>query len=488
MIADVGLHVEHDLQHVLVNPAGDKTQLEHMGRHLYMIACPSQHGWSHCFIGNLSQVIGFLPADKELHEQRLASGSSSSTDLDEDLSKQHAEQDSLNFQCQPVLQEAAEEDDDLSFDLVRSKEEVADTGGVPKVSFYPKYLRQPKQPTTQERELHNINHIPSQPWYVECQEAKDRAFQHRKQRTSNKTSSIQLDYTYIKQPQDQEPTTVLTWVESLTGLAGNLMTTKKGPTQQQLDAVVTFIKRQGFEQSTLQCDGERALVKLVEDIGKQTSLLTRQSPAYIHQTEEWQKSLFTQFRALLFDFCQRYKLQPSDVKIGGSLSQYMLRHVVWLLNMFRLHASDNKTSFQRRWGIAYSNSVLPFGELVLAQDQSLAIWLGRCEATDEHILAKANSSSLVKSNLVTRLSLDSSMDLTMFKSISLPPPELASTAPLKMVQLGDQPTAKAGGEEQLRLESPPQACTKHPQQKARARQPRALPSSFHLPPGLAQPP
>ena len=68
----LSLHVEHDLQHVLVNPAGDKTQLEHMGRHLYMIACPSQHGLSHCFIGSLSQVIGFLPADKELHEQKFS--------------------------------------------------------------------------------------------------------------------------------------------------------------------------------------------------------------------------------------------------------------------------------------------------------------------------------------------------------------------------------------------------------------------------------
>ena len=88
---------------------------------------------------------------------------------------------------------------------------------------------------------------------------------------------------------------------------------------------------------------------------------------------------------------------------------------------FQLHSSDHKTSFQRRWGIAYSSPVLPFGELVLAQTQhaesakldhrlqpqrSLAIWLGRCEATGEHILAKANNTSLVKSRTVTRLSLE----------------------------------------------------------------------------------
>ena len=125
-----------------------------------------------------------------------------------------------------------------------------------------------------------MTHIPFQPWCVVCQEAKGRTSQHKKQKASTKTSKIQLDYAYIRQPQDKEPTTILTWVESLTFLAGSLVTTKKGITQPQLDTVVTFIKRQGFAQSTLQCDGEPALVKLVEEIGKQTSLPTRQSPAY----------------------------------------------------------------------------------------------------------------------------------------------------------------------------------------------------------------
>ena len=127
----LSLHVEQDLQHFLVNPAGDRTQLEYLGRHLYLIACPSQHGLSHCFIGSLSQVIGSLPEDRELHEQTLASRSSSSTDLDEDMSKQQVEQESLNFQCQPVLQEASDHNDDLIFDLVSSEEEAADSGRAP---------------------------------------------------------------------------------------------------------------------------------------------------------------------------------------------------------------------------------------------------------------------------------------------------------------------------------------------------------------------
>ena len=148
MIKDsLSLQIEHDLQQFLVNPAGDKTKLEHIGRHLYMIACPSQYGLPQCFLGSLSQVIGFLPEDKELHEQRLASRSSSSIDLDEDTHKQQAEQDSLNFQCQHVLQEAFDDNDDLSFQCVPCKEEVADSGGELQLpSFHPYHLQQPRQP------------------------------------------------------------------------------------------------------------------------------------------------------------------------------------------------------------------------------------------------------------------------------------------------------------------------------------------------------
>ena len=374
----LSLYVDHDSQHVLVNPAGDKTQLEHMGRHLYMIACPSQHGLSPCFIGSLSQVIGFLPADKDIHAQSLASRSSSSVDLDEDTSKHQVVQDSLSLERQCVLPKAFANNDGINFDLMSSQEEVADSGGELCTTSFLLYPQQPNPPFSPARALHNMNTIPS-PWCVVSQEARDKA--------STKTSIIQLDYAYIKQSQDKEPTTILTWVESLTGLAGSLITPTKGLTTQQLTAVVTFIKRQGFEQSILQCDGEPALVKLVEEIGKQTSLSTRQSQAYNQRSEAWQRNLFAQFRALLLDFCRRHKLRPSDVQIGGSFSQHMLRHAEWLFHRSQLHSGDTQTSFPGRWGI--TASVLPFGELVLTSDFSLAIWLGRCDSSDEHILAQS---------------------------------------------------------------------------------------------------
>ena len=208
----LSLQVDHDSNPVLVNPAGERTQLQHIGRHLCLIACPSERSLTQCFIGSLSKVIGFLPADKELHDQRSASRSSSSPDLDEDTSKPQVAQDSL----QSVLQ-AACGDNDISFQQVLSTDEDAAKGGEPKVSLYP-VRWQPQRLATHERALHIENHMPSSRC-VECYEAKARASQLRNSQTSIMTSTIQLQYAYMRQPQDQKPTMILTWVESVTGLA-----------------------------------------------------------------------------------------------------------------------------------------------------------------------------------------------------------------------------------------------------------------------------
>ena len=82
---NLSLIFEHG-QSFLVNKAGKRTQLQPKGEHLYLVACPFQHGLSTCSRGSLPEPIGFLPEDKELHEQTVALQSSSSTDLVEDRS------------------------------------------------------------------------------------------------------------------------------------------------------------------------------------------------------------------------------------------------------------------------------------------------------------------------------------------------------------------------------------------------------------------
>ena len=166
---NLSLSFEHD-QRFLVNKAGQRTQLEHMGRHLYLVASPFQHGLSTCFSGSLSDVIGLLPEDKELHEQEIALGSSSSTDLVEDQKQEQDEQDSLNFQCHSVLHASFQHVKD-SFVCVLCEEEVAVSGGeLSDTSFHP--FQQPKKPSSQDKQLHNKHPRSCLHWSVELEEAR----------------------------------------------------------------------------------------------------------------------------------------------------------------------------------------------------------------------------------------------------------------------------------------------------------------------------
>ena len=157
---NLSLSFEHD-QRFLVDKTGKRTQLEHMGRHLYLVACPLEHGLSTFFRGSLSDVIGFLPEDKEIHEQETALRSSSSTDLVEDRS----------------FSESLHVHDQSSFVCVLCHEEVAVSGGeLSDTSLHP--CQQSKQPSSQDEQLHNKHPRSSLHRSEELEEAKGQELIH----------------------------------------------------------------------------------------------------------------------------------------------------------------------------------------------------------------------------------------------------------------------------------------------------------------------
>ena len=128
----LSLHLGLNSKHFLVAPGGARTQLEHKGKHLYLVACPSKLGSSNLIMSSLSNVVGFLPSDMQLDHDDALSSSSSSPDLVEDLAQPEASsKDTWYSHCHPVFEEASEDDSEPSFDLVPGRKEVADEVGEP---------------------------------------------------------------------------------------------------------------------------------------------------------------------------------------------------------------------------------------------------------------------------------------------------------------------------------------------------------------------
>ena len=158
---NLSLIFEHG-QSFLVNKAGKRTELQPKGEHLYLVACPFQHGLSTCSRGSLPEPIGFLPEDKELHEQTVALQSSSSTDLVEDRS----------------FPEPLHVHDKSSFVCLLCEEKAVVSGGeLSHNSLHPLHQQQPQQLSSKEQPLHKHPRS-SLHRSVELQEAKSQELTH----------------------------------------------------------------------------------------------------------------------------------------------------------------------------------------------------------------------------------------------------------------------------------------------------------------------
>ena len=83
----------------------------------------------------------------------------------------------------------------------------------------PQCLKVPSTPSSAERELHELTHLPFRSWCEICQRAKGLQGQHKHQ-SQKKSSVIQLDHSFYKVPGSVQNLKVLTFIETSTSMCG----------------------------------------------------------------------------------------------------------------------------------------------------------------------------------------------------------------------------------------------------------------------------
>ena len=130
----------------------------------------------------------------------------------------------------------------------------------------PRSLRSPSQPTPLQIEEHNLAHQPFRSWCPICQQTRGRPSHHRR-RGEDHQSVIMFDYTFLTNPQHPPQTpssgnryenhiTILSLIESTTGVSHAIMTHRKGITRHQLHQAKKWIITNGFSDAVIQCDAE----------------------------------------------------------------------------------------------------------------------------------------------------------------------------------------------------------------------------------------
>ena len=189
----------------------------------------------------------------------------------------------------------------------------------------PKSLRSPSQPTPAQIEEHNLTHQPFRSWCPICQQTRGRPSQHRR-RGGDHQSVIMFDYTFLTNPHHPPLTpssgsryenhiTILSLIESTTGMSHAIMTHRKGITKHQLHQAKKWIITNGFSDAVIQCDAETSLIQLTEKIASELRLRHQVSPPYSHQSqgrvERFHRTLQEQIRTIRYQWAAHLGIRAS---------------------------------------------------------------------------------------------------------------------------------------------------------------------------------
>ena len=257
-------------------------------------------------------------------------------------------------------------------------------------------LHAPTEPTPQQREIHNLTHLPYRTWCEICVKAKGKERPSKK--SSDRQPAVQVDYCFVTTGAGCPTVTVLTAVDIQTGYASFVVTPAKGREKYSIAELKRFIFEIGRTYGIVQYDPEPSVKALVtetfEGIGGMSMRATprdwKQAHGFVGKA---QQNFYGQVRAVRLQLQERYS---ADLTAQSAVYPWIVKHAQFILNRFLTHP-DGNTSYFRRWGKNYTSTLCECGETVLFRMPGplrekgdtawhTGIWLGRDTEADEHVV------------------------------------------------------------------------------------------------------
>ena len=273
-------------------------------------------------------------------------------------------------------------------------------------------LRQPEEPTEEQRRRHELTHLPYRSWCKWCVLGKGRTTHAKKRK--DRRPQVQIDYAFAPLESGKEKLTMLTGV-SITDYMGFACIVKtKGVCKEALQALQSFLVESGRTNAVLLSDGEPAIKSLTTRACEMTpGLAQKHSPAYSSKTMgavgNFQKTMYGQVRTIRSFLEEKTN---TVIRLTHKLMHWILLYSVFLLNRFAIH-DDGQTSYYRRWGKNYTGGLCCFGENVLFKPNRPpadklgpkfegGMYIGRCPETNECFVCNS-SGRVLKTRTIRRV-------------------------------------------------------------------------------------
>eukprot|EP00971_Amphidinium_carterae_P241184 4788299-Amphidinium_carterae.1 len=293
-----------------------------------------------------------------------------------------------------------------------------------RAEYAPVLLPAPETPTEEEREHHNLTHIPPKRWCEFC--VQGRACDDPHWRTGNTASRavpvVQMDFMFMDallvpvEKRDQAAYITLVGYDAASGYPLAVAVTSKTPSRYLAASMAHFIQRlHGHQEVTVRTDGEPAITKLAENVvsmrAQNTGVkvktniegVSRYSSSSKGGVENACKLMQGVIRSLRFSLEARYGAVITPEK---PIWPFLVHHAAFIAARFHIKPSG-VTPFKAAFGEDYHEQLIEMGETIMARQPVSpsgkihgnrryrkadtlwlkGIWLGRTEQTAEHIVA-----------------------------------------------------------------------------------------------------
>ena len=273
-------------------------------------------------------------------------------------------------------------------------------------------VRAPRQPSIEERELHELTHVPYREWCDFCVACKGKSDPQRVLDHSvegrRAAPSIQLDYAFGRsdQKKQEELVVILVGVDAETRMLLAVPVESKGADLRgQAEHVVRFtlalnhygnIEMIGDSEPTM-----KALLTNVKSIrhglGLETTITNSMKKGQTGRVERAIATLRKQASTLM-EMAESKCMLHLDGSHAMWYWSYL--HAAWILNRFGIHSALSSTPFELAYGRRYMGKVVCFGEYVLLLHRQPGmkqgpqwlpgIWVGKTHEDDLHIVIGVN--------------------------------------------------------------------------------------------------
>ena len=251
--------------------------------------------------------------------------------------------------------------------VMEAKEIVMDDDGVEEARA-PNVLRDPGAPTEKEIAEHSVTHLPYRAWCPACVKgkARDRQHQHQDQQADKGIAEVVFDYCFMGE-ENEETVAIQVARDRRTKMTFAHVVPKKGMTHEHgAVAMLADLKKLGYHEVILKCDGEPALRSVQEEVK-----LRREQPTILENSpvadsrsngaaERAVQAVQEHVRVLKHGLEQRLGIK---IKASHPVLSWIVEHAADLLSKYQA-GDDGRTPYERLKGKRFSGTEVEFGEKI----------------------------------------------------------------------------------------------------------------------------